>query len=411
MKKTADEQNIDSADIINKNQPPKNKNGIAKRGIKPKGLSVLWKRTIIVILMIVVLLGLLYLVLYSYLDKFQFDESSNHLTQEAINEFDRNQQQIDADLISGLDEIVIETPQITPTPAPTPVPRKELRYILLIGIDSRSSTNFEKASSDVMKVLVIDEEQNELKLLSLMRDILVRIDGQLEEDGTQKYGKLNAVYFFNGPDGLCESIKENFQIPVDEYVIINWNGVEEVVNAVGGVEINIKPSEIKCMNQEIRYQRNFKALEYANTIYKSGLQILDGNQALAYCRIRHCGNGDYDRVKRQVTVIKSIFESLRTASLEEILILLDVMQQVVKTNINPADLIKYAEIGYGMLDAEISSIEIPYGAEGEIHTAGKYKGRYVLKLDFPAHIQVIQDFIDSEDFIVDIQPETTEADE
>lgn len=381
----------------NLNNPEKNNKSnqtsdVNTHKITASNNNIFLKRTLIILTMVILLVSLIGVTVYTYLGRFQYRSSNTQLTQEQIDEYEQNMKATDEALISGLEEIDLGTPVITEIPV-TPAPDKDLRYIMLIGIDSHDSKNWESANTDVMKLLVIDEDNKEIKLISFMRDILTDIDGMTDIDGSIKMGKLNSVYYYTGPDGLCRTISKNFQIPVDEYVIINWNGVEDLVNAMGGVEIDIKPSEIGCMNEAIRYQRIFKYLEYTNEIYKSGPQILDGNQALAYCRVRHCGNGDFDRVNRQVVLMEALLDSIRTASLDQVFSLLNVLQEVVKTNISPTDMIKYAEMGYGLLDSEIQSMQIPAGEDGGIFTAGKYSGWYVLQLDYPANTQVLHEFI------------------
>lgn len=272
-----------------------------------------------------------------------------------------------------------------------------LHYILLIGLDARSPDNWSNASTDVMKVVVLDEDRKTIKLISLMRDILVPIEGHIEADGSQKYGKLNSVYFFNGPDELCNSVEKHFGIPVDEYIIINWVGTTKIIDILGGVEVNIKYSEITEVNKKIRNNNKARNIEYASELYKDGKQILNGNQALAYMRVRYVGNGDYERVERQVVVLESLFSSLKSASLNEILSLAASLQDVVNTNIKSAKMLDYATMGYSMLDADVSSITIPYGPDGKTHFAGRYNGKYVLNVDFEANLGVIQDFLFGEE--------------
>lgn len=386
VSRTSDRMRHES-DINHKNTETSNK-GKRKHGKKSRK-SLIYK---IILGVVALLLISTFIYVASIFSSLQYDEHIEPNASSEIQDYEQSELDDDSELIDAYEEINIS--EFSEVNADTStLDTDNLHYILLIGLDARSETNWDNASTDVMKVVVIDEDNNTIKILSLMRDILVPIEGHLEEDGTQKYGKLNSVYFFNGPESLCKTIQNYFSIPVEEYIIINWQGTAKFIDSIGGVEIDVAYNEITEINKKIKNQNKYSSMTYTTELYKQGEQILDGSQALAYMRIRNVGHGDYERVERQVIVLESIFDSLQSATLGEILSLTTILQDVVKTNIKAGKMIEYATTGYGMLDADISSITIPYGDEKVTHYAGRYNGRFVLILDFEANIKIIHDFI------------------
>ena len=108
-----------------------------------------------------------------------------------------------------------------------------------------------------------------------MRDTLVNIPGHGEQ-------KINAALAFGGPDLLMKTIKENFNLSLNKYVMVNFNGFTSIINAVGGIDVDVHDYEIKELNKFIGEYEKVKSPK----IEKPGMQHLDGVQATAYCRIR-----------------------------------------------------------------------------------------------------------------------------
>ena len=116
--------------------------------------------------------------------------------------------------------------------------------ILLIGVDNRDVTKF-TGRSDVMMLLRIDTDKKELKLASFMRDTLVTIEGHDKN-------KLNTAYNFGSIELTYKTYKANFGLLPDHYMVVNFYGMEDIINALDGVDIDIQSKEIDNMNKSIR---------------------------------------------------------------------------------------------------------------------------------------------------------------
>ena len=112
--------------------------------------------------------------------------------------------------------------------------------ILLIGTDARKLD--EKARADAIIIATIDNNNKKLKLTSIMRDTLAKIPGHGEQ-------KINAALACGGPELLMQTIKDNFDISLNKYVMVNFKGFQSIIDKVGGIEVDIKDYEIKELNK------------------------------------------------------------------------------------------------------------------------------------------------------------------
>lgn len=174
--------------------------------------------------------------------------------------------------------------------------QKDIINILLIGIDKREDQN-DTGRSDSTMIATIDLKHNQLKLTSLMRDMYVDIPGHGKN-------KFNSAYAFGGVTLLYQTIAQNFNIKLDNYVILDFKAFKDVVNGLDGVEIDLTEQEAHYLNTAYHGKLNVSV----------GTQMLNGKEALAYCRIRQDARGDFGRTQRQRTVLNSIFNSVKDSS-------------------------------------------------------------------------------------------------
>ena len=228
------------------------------------------------------------------------------------------------------------------------------RNIAIYGVDSRDSELGEGNRSDCIIIASINNDTKEIKLISVYRDTYVDIDG---------YGldKITHAYSYGGPELALKTLNEILDLNVTEFVTVNFDAVADAVNALGGVEINIQADEIDYLNSYLAETSRVTGLE-TEEITETGLQTLDGVQAVAYSRIRYTEGGDYRRTERMRTVIEAMFEKLQTKSLGEINDLADQILPEVYTNIEPNEIISLAPT---IIQYEISdSIGWPYDVRG-----------------------------------------------
>ncbi|MCR5584485.1 MAG: LCP family protein [Lachnospiraceae bacterium] len=181
--------------------------------------------------------------------------------------------------------------------------------VLLIGAENLKNQEFGR--SDSMMIASVNVSEGTFKIISLMRDMFVRIP-EIEDEVT--YGKLNASYAHGGPELLMDTVALNFGIQCDSYVVVDFDAFEKIIDLMGGVEISLTSAEAKYLNTTNYISKK----EYRNVV--SGKQILNGNQALGYCRVRKvaASNGmqsDNGRVYRQGLVVNSLFNKMQSADL------------------------------------------------------------------------------------------------
>lgn len=214
---------------------------------------------------------------------------------------------------------------------------EEYRNIVLLGLDNRIQDDNitydnEGSRTDCIIIASINKETNDVKLISVYRDTFVDIDG---------YGldNINNAYTYGGPELTIATLNKNFDLNIKEFVAVNFTAVAEMVDSVGGVEIDITSEELKYINDYINGLGKDSGLSSEN-INKSGLQTLNGVQAVAYSRIRYTDGGDYKRTERMRTVLLKIFEKLKNMSVSELNKIADDMLPEVYTNIRSNEVLE-----------------------------------------------------------------------
>ena len=186
---------------------------------------------------------------------------------------------------------------------------REVYNVLLIGSDRRNDSW--NGNSDVMIVMSVNAGSKKLSLTSFMRDLYADIPG---------YGvhKLNYAYAAGGAKTLMATLEDNYELPIDNYAVVDFETMAKVVDLVGGVEIEVSDAECKVLND---YLTSMNAAD--DYLPGGGSYVLNGNQAVAYMRIRYVGNNDYERTQRQRDVLGVIFASMQKLDAEQLTKLVD----------------------------------------------------------------------------------------
>lgn len=251
-------------------------------------------------------------------------------------------------------------PEITAAPLVTPSPVSSDRVVNVLLVGEESVYGDSVGRSDSMMVASINCKQKSIKLTSLMRDVYSAIPGYLPN-------KLNAAFNNGGGVLLSQTIEQNYGIPLDGYVVVNFVAFEKIINLLGGVEVELTQDEADYLNST-----NYISKRKYRTVV-GGKQVMNGNQALGYCRVRYrtASNGesdDFGRTYRQRTVINSVFNSYKNKSLTEMLDIANQLLPYIKTNISSADIINYITMAASMGTMELDTFRIPadhtyYGAD------------------------------------------------
>lgn len=267
--------------------------------------------------------------------------------------------------------------------------------VLLVGADKNNDEQDENVErrSDSMMIATLDVKHNKLKITSLMRDMYVEIPG---------YGgnKLNAAYSFGGIKLLYKTLAQNFGIKLDGYVEVNFDAFVNVIDELGGVEVNLTESEAT----NLRQTNYIKRRKYRNV--KVGKQIFNGYQALGYCRIRHgkrqpdghypgvftaSGKGDdYGCTERQRLTIQAILKKMKQLSAQELLNLAEVIMPNVKTDISKDDIYSYLMTVFRMGTTKLNQFSLPI--EGG-YTSQIIRGQQCLVPDLTTNKSALKKFI------------------
>lgn len=239
--------------------------------------------------------------------------------------------------------------------------KKDVTSILLLGLDR------EEHATDVNMVLTLDDDNKEIRLLSILRDSYIYY-------GEDKTNKLNYAINYGGVTNSIKTVNENYGTEIRDYILIDFDGVMNLLDAMGGVNVNLTSEEIPYISP--------------NKNLKSGNNVLSGKQALSYSRIRRIGT-DFQRTQRQRNVINAMYSKVKSLSLGEMNKLLDVALNNVETSLSYGEILSLGQkiISYG--GKEIKQGRVPI--DGTWHD--DYKELYYLMWDKEPNLKYIRDFI------------------
>ena len=208
---------------------------------------------------------------------------------------------------------------------------KSYRNILIFGLDDRTDSYDDR--TDCIMIASLNEQTNEVKLVSVYRDTYLNIEG---------YGldKVNHAHLFGGTELSISTLNLNLDLNITDFVAINFFAMQNVVDYVGGVDIDITADELKYINGYINAINSYESTAYyASNITSTGLQTLNGIQSLAYSRIRYTEGWDWKRTERMRTVLLKVFEKTKNMGVAELNTFIDYMLPQVQTNITSTEIL------------------------------------------------------------------------
>ena len=219
---------------------------------------------------------------------------------------------------------------------------KGYKTIALFGGDSRSGDLEEGAQSDTIIIAAINSNTKEVRLASVYRDTTVR-------HADNKIRKANYAYYTGGPKDAINMLNRNFDLDIQDYVTVDFKALADVVDLLGGIEIDVSDDEVKEMNRHIEGTGAVAGKE-VHKLEEGGTYTMDGVQAVTYARIRKNVGGDYKRTERQQIVIKKVVEKAKGMDLATINKIINKVFPQISTSFSLADIIGLAA---GALDYEI----------------------------------------------------------
>jgi len=264
--------------------------------------------------------------------------------------------------------------------ATAPMQEEGVVNILLIGNDSRSDG--EDGRSDAMILLSVSKKTEKIYMTSLLRDMYVEIPGY-------KGNRLNAAYAYGGAELLMDTIEHNFDITVNRYVLVNFEAFANVVDAVGGIELELSSQEVEYVNAYL-WEYNVLTNRPEGTDYMdtsvSGLVHLNGAQALSYTRNRYLGT-DFGRTERQRKVLAQIIQKLPKAMVTNPKELINGLTTNLTTNLTQQECVQLCFWAVGALSYDMEQNSIPL--EGT-YTNATIRDMSVLEVDFETNKEFIR---------------------
>ncbi len=215
---------------------------------------------------------------------------------------------------------------------------QDYQVIAIVGVDSRDG-GLESGQSDTMMLACINNNTKEVRLISIYRDTLLRVGEDSEGNG--KYRKANYAYNAGGPEQFLTMINSNLDLMVTDYVTVDFNAVAEIVDLLGGIEIDLTSEEIGYVNGYCKETSLVTGKDY-DPIPESdpGVHTLNGVQTVSYCRIRYTSGNDFMRTARQRLVIYKMVEKALKSDLGTLTDIMDTVFPMISTSFSKTDIIK-----------------------------------------------------------------------
>ena len=262
-----------------------------------------------------------------------------------------------------------------------------VKSVLVIGTDTRDP-NEERGRSDSMILVSMNSRTDQIYMTSFMRDAYVDIPG---------YGsdKLNAAYSYGGPELLMDTLEENFDVHIDDYVMITFAACAAMIDAVGGVELEISDREAEAVNEILISEVNeIMGDDREDDLLDGGGKLtLDGKQALSYSRIRYVGNADFERTERQRTVMSQVMSKVKGNPFRLLPVCMGALPKMT-TNMSALGLYGYAlTTPFKLATYDMQQQRVP--ADGTFQGAD-VGGQSVLEIDLDAAKQQLQSTVFAE---------------
>ncbi len=256
---------------------------------------------------------------------------------------------------------------------------KTWRNILLLGSDARPDSG--RGRTDAMLILSFNERTYEVKLTSLMRDIWTPMFGREPQ-------KLSAAHVFGGAELTIRTINEDFGMNIEDYVLINMEGFEQVIELMGGINMDITEDEMQYINQSYNAQEELigeKLTEFGENT------LLNGEQALTYVRLRKLDN-DWERTARQRKLIIAVVQKAIKLGGSELMSFINACMGYTVTSLEFTEVLQLAAIG---LQADVENIEqLRLPADGTYSSGVMEENKlWVMNPDFKKNTELLYDFI------------------
>ena len=315
---------------------------------------------------VVILCLIVVLVVVSKLDRMQGGDLSNS---QAAGTTDES--------LDNVDPVVDITPE-------TEAKLEGYTNIALFGVDSRTGILGSGSRSDTIIIASINNQTKDVKLCSVYRDTYLNLTNG-------SYGKANGAYAFGGPEQAISMLNLNLDLNITEYVSVDFTAIANVVDALGGIEIDVTEEEMGHLNN-YTVETSEVVGRSTTKLTSPGLQTLDGIQAVSYCRIRYTAGDDFKRTERQRDVIEKIVEKAKTADIATINEIIDEVFSQVATNMSATEVLSMASdiLSYNIVGSDGFPFDRATGTFGS-------KGSCVVAADLEHNVVQLHSYLFGED--------------
>ena len=257
--------------------------------------------------------------------------------------------------------------------------------ILIVGIDASGGVPMQ-GNSDVMMLASVNKKEGKITLCSFLRDSYTYFE---TSSGNGYYSKLNAAYANGGADCLINAIEYNYKIDVDYFVAVDFEAFEKVIDAIGGINLDVTEREARAMED----YANISGVPYGENV------LLSGEHALLFARMRKIYvTGDVQRTQNQRKVINAIIKKSRTLGLSDLNNVVQTLGEYIYTDC-PAT--KIISLGTNAILGKWYDFQV-YSMDAPPQSARKeYKGNsWMWLVDYPYSAQYVQKQIYGESNIV-----------
>ncbi len=253
------------------------------------------------------------------------------------------------------------------------------RNIALYGIDTRVGKMDQEAHSDALMVASINNKTKDVKLVSVYRDTYL-------DNTNGEYRKATECYYFGGPQRSMNMLNKNLDLNITDFVTIDFSGLANVIELMGGIEIDVQEDEIQWINGYQEEGSQVTGREIVPVTY-AGPQVLNGLQAMSYCRIRYTEGSDYKRTERQRTVLQKILEKAKTMDLLTLNSIIDEMAPNILTSLSTTEILSLAKdvAKYNLVDTT--------GFPFELQTANISAGDCVVPQNLAANVLELHNWL------------------
>ncbi len=271
------------------------------------------------------------------------------------------------------DDVTIPT-----EPAEVIVTGENIINIVLVGQDRREGQGRQR--SDSMILCTINKEMKTITMTSFLRDIYVNIPGYYRQ-------RLNVAYQLGGYKTLNATLEHNFGVSADHCIEVDFAGFENIINVLGGVDIDLTEAEAKYLNRRGNWDVQDGPVDWN---LKAGVNTLTGAQALAYSRIRALDN-DWGRTNRQRTVLTALLQKAKGMSLTQINDFANQVLPMIATDMSPSEITGYVMELFPLLgDLNIKTQTIPANGTWQYATIN---GDAVITVNFEKNQQILRELL------------------